>query len=75
MSKATLGAIQTVVGILGLAVVYSVRPPSGFGEALMMLGQGKHQYIKEPLYEILFGGLRAHVRFWLDKDRYRPEET
>ncbi|MFC1888890.1 hypothetical protein ACFL4G_03950 [Thermodesulfobacteriota bacterium] len=42
-----------IVGVLGLIGVYSIRPPSGFGEALLMVGQGKDFYLKEPLYLIL----------------------
>ena len=45
--------IRLVVGIMGLIFVYSKRPPSGFGDALMMMGQGRDSYIKEPVYLIL----------------------
>lgn len=53
MEKKTIGVILLIVGILGLVVVYSMRPPSGFGEALMMLGEGRQYYIKEPWYQLL----------------------
>lgn len=52
MSKVGLGISLLVIGVIGLVAVYSMRPPSGFGEALMMLGQGRRNYIREPLYEI-----------------------
>ena len=47
------GIILLVVGIIGLIVVYSLRPPSGFGDALMMMGQGRNFYLKEPVYLML----------------------
>ena len=53
MNKSTMGVIQMFAGVIGLGVVYSIRPPFGFGQALMMWGQGRHQYIREPVYEIL----------------------
>jgi hypothetical protein len=41
---------RLIIGVIGLALVYSVRPPSGMGEAFMMLGQGRNWYLKEPIY-------------------------
>ncbi|MEC4685512.1 MAG: hypothetical protein VST71_07255 [Nitrospirota bacterium] len=55
MNKKTVGIILLTVGVIGLVTVYSMRPPSGFGEALMMMGQGRQSFIKEPLYQILMG--------------------
>ena len=55
MNKKTKGIVSAVVGVIALAVVYSMRPPSGFGDAVMMMAQGKNYFIKEPLYQILFG--------------------
>lgn len=49
-APAKKGIVLVVVGILGLIFVYSLRPPSGFGEALMMLGQGREFYLREPVY-------------------------
>ena len=53
MSKTALGGILLVVGVFGVIAVYSMRPPSGFGDALMMMGQGRNNFIKEPFYQIL----------------------
>lgn len=53
MNTKTLGIIMLIIGVIGLVGVYSLRPPSGFGEALMMMGQGRQFFIKEPLYQIL----------------------
>lgn len=53
MSKSGVGIVLLVIGVLVLVAVYSMRPPSGFGEALMMMGQGRKVFIKEPLYQIL----------------------
>ncbi|MEX2402235.1 MAG: hypothetical protein WD423_15800, partial [Rhodothermales bacterium] len=39
-----------VIGVIGLAVVYSFRPPSGLGDALTMMGQGRDFYFEEPVY-------------------------
>jgi uncharacterized membrane protein len=47
------GLVALLIGVIGLVVVYSLRPPSGIGEALVMLSQGRESFIKEPLYEIL----------------------
>jgi uncharacterized membrane protein len=47
---ANAGIVLLAVGIVGLIFVYSQRPPSDFGEALMMLGQGRDFYLKEPVY-------------------------
>ena len=44
------GIVLLVVGIVGLIFVYSLRPPSGFGDALMMAVQGRNFYLKEPVY-------------------------
>jgi hypothetical protein len=52
MSKVGLGISLLVIGAIGLVAIYSMRPPSGFGEALMMLGQGRRHYINEPFYQI-----------------------
>lgn len=53
VNKKTVGIVMLVVGVLGLIIVYSMRPPSGIGDALNMLAQGKQNFIKEPYYEIL----------------------
>lgn len=55
MGKLLVGVGVTIVGLVCLAVVHSMRPPSGFMEALMMLGQGRQTFIKEPLYQVLLG--------------------
>jgi hypothetical protein len=52
MPKKTTGIILLIVGIVGLVVVYSLKPPSGFGEALMILGEGRQYYLKEPWYQL-----------------------
>lgn len=51
-NKTTAGIILLIVGVIGLVAVYSMRPPSGLGDALMMLGQGRDHFIKEPFYQI-----------------------
>ena len=48
MNTQTVGIVMLVVGIIGLVGVYSMRPPSGFGEALMMMGQGRQFFIRAP---------------------------
>lgn len=59
MNKTVLGAILLVVGTIILVAVYSMRPPSGLGDAFMMMGQGRQHFIKEPLYQIFLaiGGI------------------
>ena len=52
--KAT-GWILLIVGVVGLIVVYTYRPPSGIGQAFLRLTQGQNFFFKEPLYEILLG--------------------
>ncbi|MCL6106184.1 MAG: hypothetical protein M1309_02385 [Actinobacteria bacterium] len=44
------GVILLVIGAIGLIAVYSVRPPSGLGDELMMVEQGRNFYLKEPVY-------------------------
>lgn len=46
------------VGTVGLVGVYSLRPPTGFGDALMKAAQGQEFFLKEPVYYlglIMFG--------------------
>lgn len=59
MKKTTLGTILLVIGIIMLVAVYSMRPPSGFGEAFTMMWQGRQNFIREPFYQILLavGGI------------------
>ncbi len=44
------GIILIISGVVGVCIVYSFRPPSGFGDAIMMLGNGRNYYLKEPVY-------------------------
>jgi len=50
--KAT-GWVLLIVGVVGLIVVYTYRPPSGIGQAFLRIAQGQNFFFKEPLYEIL----------------------
>jgi multisubunit Na+/H+ antiporter MnhB subunit len=65
MNKTTQGAILLIIGIIVLVAVYSMRPPSGFGESFMNMWQGKQFYIKEPFYQILLavGGIISVLGF------------
>lgn len=38
------------LGVIGLIVGWSLRPPSGFGDAMMMMGQGRDFFLKEPIF-------------------------
>jgi len=49
------GWVLLIIGVVGLIVVYTYRPPSGIGQAFMRLAQGQNFYFKEPIYEILLG--------------------
>ena len=51
-----IGIVMLVVGVFGLVVVYSMRHPSGFGDAMMMMGQGRC-FIRAPLYQLLLAVL------------------
>jgi len=44
------GIFLIIIGVVGVCVVYSFRPPSGFGDAIMMLGNGRDYYLKDPVY-------------------------
>ena len=44
------GIFLLIVGIAALIFVYSFRPPSGLGDAFMMMGQGRDAFLKEPAY-------------------------
>jgi Trk-type K+ transport system membrane component len=54
MNKTIIGIILIIIGAIGFVIIYSVRPPSGFGEALTMMGQGRQIFIREPYYQIFF---------------------
>jgi hypothetical protein len=50
----TLSAIGLLaVGIAGLVVVYSMRPPDGIMDALGMMVQGRQRYLHAPYYQLL----------------------
>ena len=44
------GALLLIIGVIAIFVVYSFRPPSGFGDAMMMIGSGRNYCLKEPVY-------------------------
>ncbi len=44
------GVIMLSIGVVALIAVYTMRPPSGLGDAIMMMGQGRQTYLKEPVY-------------------------
>lgn len=50
MGRNAVGVILIVAGLMGLVVVYSMRPPSGFGEAMSMLARGRQYYLREGPY-------------------------
>ena len=50
--KAT-GWVSSIVGVVGLIVVYTYRPPSGIGQAVLRFAQGNNFYFRTPVYEIL----------------------
>jgi len=43
------------VGVIGLSIVYSFRPPSGFLDGFSMLARGKTHYLNGPYYYVLMG--------------------
>jgi hypothetical protein len=49
------GLILLAIGVVGLFLVYSHRPPRGFMEAMGMMMEGRQKYLKSPLYEIGLG--------------------
>lgn len=51
--KRSTAVVLLVLGVVGLVVVYSMRPPEGFMDALGMLAQGKQQFIHPPFYQLL----------------------
>lgn len=59
------GGLLVVVGGLGLAYVYSMRPPSGLGDAFGMMMQGRQSYIRSPTYEVLMAACIISVLFGL----------
>jgi len=50
MARNVVGVILIVAGLIGLALVYSMRPPSGLGEAMGMMARGRQYYLKEGPY-------------------------
>ena len=62
MDKKLTGWLLLVGGVIGLFVVYSMRPPHGLGDAYHMVVSGRDNYIKEPLYSwLVIGGFAATV--------------
>jgi hypothetical protein len=55
LMKLARALVLVGVGVLGLLVVYSMRPPAGFIDALGMMSQGRSHFVREPLYQILLG--------------------
>ena len=53
MNKTAFGITLLIIGIIVLAAVYSMRPPSNLGESFKMIWQGKQDFIQEPYYQIL----------------------
>ena len=50
--KVLIGVFLLVAGVAGLFIVHSMKPPSGIGEVLGMLRQGRLSYIREPYYQV-----------------------
>ena len=44
------GVILIIVGVVALIYVHSLRPPSGFFDVLMRIGQEREFYLNEPVY-------------------------
>lgn len=53
MKRDTLGWMLWIGGMIGLFVVYTLRPPAGIGDAFNMMLSGKQRYIREPVYSWL----------------------
>ena len=47
------GLVLAVLGIFGLAFVYSRRPPSTAGDVLEMLMKGREHFLQHGAYEML----------------------
>ncbi len=52
--KRLLGLLFLIVGVAGLVTVYTMRPPTGLGEALLNAVGGR-PIIREPHYQMLMG--------------------
>lgn len=63
------GTFQCILGVVGLILAYSFRPPSGFGEAIMMMGSGRDFYLKEPVYYLLMIGSAILLYLGINKLR------
>jgi len=76
MKKRHKGVAIVVVAVIAIACIYGMRPPSGFGDAIMMMGQGKSTYIKEPLYQILLSisGLGLFYGLYLAGSNWNKED-
>jgi hypothetical protein len=53
MEKNIAGWFLMIGGLICLFIIYTMRPPQGFGDAFNMLISGKQNYIREPLYSWL----------------------
>jgi hypothetical protein len=51
MMKGSAGSyVMIALGVIGLVLVYSFRPPSGIGDAFSRLAAGQEYFLKEPVY-------------------------
>lgn len=50
MNGKLVSYLMVAIGIMGLVFVYSLRPPSGFGDAFVRASQGQNFFFKEPVY-------------------------
>ena len=42
--------IRLIIGVIGMILTYSYRPPQGIGDAVGMLVQGRKFYLREPAF-------------------------
>lgn len=50
ISQEILDMLRVAIGIIGMIVTWAYRPPSGLGDAIMMMGEGQSFYLKEPVF-------------------------
>ena len=59
--------LMIAIGIIGLVFVYSLRPPSGFGDVFVRASQGQDFFLKEPVYYLGLIGFAILTAFGLLK--------
>lgn len=67
--------IRLIIGVIGMILTYSYRPPQGLGDAVGMLIQGRNFYLNEPAFLALMALFCLLVLFgFISMVRGKPDK-